>query len=58
MEKQAHDPKVVLDAVEHALTARHPKTRYVMGANARPQKWIAKLPDRVVDRLVAKMTGG
>ena len=46
----------VSKAVEHALTAQRPKTRYVVGRDARMQSVIRRvLPDRVRDRLVARM---
>jgi NAD(P)-dependent dehydrogenase (short-subunit alcohol dehydrogenase family) len=44
---------VVSDAIEHALTARRPKTRYAIGASAR---WVTilrrVLPDRGLDQLL------
>jgi NAD(P)-dependent dehydrogenase (short-subunit alcohol dehydrogenase family) len=56
-ERHAHSPKVVVKAVVHALTSPRPKTRYIMGANAWPQKIISMLPDRIQDRLVTKHFG-
>jgi NAD(P)-dependent dehydrogenase (short-subunit alcohol dehydrogenase family) len=42
-------------AVEHALTARAPKTRYLVGRDARLQALLAALvPDRVRDRLITR----
>lgn len=58
MEKGAKSPQAVLDAVVHALTASKPKTRYVMGGNARAQRWISRLPDRWQDALIAKTLRG
>lgn len=58
MEKRAHPPQEVLTCVVHALESPRPKTRYRMGANSTAQKIIASLPDRVQDKLVAKMMGG
>jgi NAD(P)-dependent dehydrogenase (short-subunit alcohol dehydrogenase family) len=47
-------PDRVAKAVEHALTASRPKTRYLVGVDARVQAAVRKLlPDRVIDRLVA-----
>jgi NAD(P)-dependent dehydrogenase (short-subunit alcohol dehydrogenase family) len=47
-------PDRVAKAVEHALTSSRPKTRYLVGVDARVQATVRKwLPDRVVDRLVA-----
>jgi NAD(P)-dependent dehydrogenase (short-subunit alcohol dehydrogenase family) len=43
-------PSKVADAVEHAVTARRPRTRYVVGRDARIQAVMARLlPDRAVD---------
>lgn len=53
----AKDPKVkpaeVAEAVYHALTAGRPRTRYLIGKDARRLSWIARLPDRLRDRLIA-----
>jgi NAD(P)-dependent dehydrogenase (short-subunit alcohol dehydrogenase family) len=51
-------PERVAAKIERALTARRPRTRYLVGADARGQA-IAKrvLPDRAVDWLVARATG-
>jgi NAD(P)-dependent dehydrogenase (short-subunit alcohol dehydrogenase family) len=47
-------PDRVAKAVEHALTASRPKTRYLVGVDARVQAVARKLlPDRLLDRLVA-----
>jgi NAD(P)-dependent dehydrogenase (short-subunit alcohol dehydrogenase family) len=44
----------VAQAVEHALTAKRPKTRYLVGNDARLQAVLAKwAPDRLKDRLIA-----
>jgi NAD(P)-dependent dehydrogenase (short-subunit alcohol dehydrogenase family) len=42
---------LVADAVEHALTAQRPRTRYVVGRDARIRATIERLPDRLRDRL-------
>jgi NAD(P)-dependent dehydrogenase (short-subunit alcohol dehydrogenase family) len=48
----------VADAVAHALTARRPKTRYLVGKDARVQRLLARwVPDRLRDRLVEGMLG-
>ncbi|HEX7125921.1 MAG TPA: SDR family oxidoreductase [Thermodesulfobacteriota bacterium] len=47
----------VADAVLHALTARRPRTRYVVGADARLRILVGLLPDRWRDRLVARAMG-
>ena len=40
--------------VEHALTAQRPKTRYVVGRDAKLRKALQLLPDRVRDRIIAR----
>ncbi|MEA2280077.1 MAG: hypothetical protein QOK21_684 [Solirubrobacteraceae bacterium] len=48
-------PTRVADAVEAALTASRPRTRYVVGREARVQATLGRLlPDRVMDGLVAR----
>lgn len=51
-------PERVAKKIEHVLSARRPRTRYLVGADARGQA-LAKgiLPDRLVDWLVARATG-
>lgn len=56
---RAAPPSKVARAVEHALTARRPRTRYVVGADARGQAALrALLPDRALDALVGRLTRG
>ena len=51
-------PDEVAKFVEHALTAKRPKTRYVVGRDAQIQRVLAKVvPDRVRDGLVARQLG-
>jgi NAD(P)-dependent dehydrogenase (short-subunit alcohol dehydrogenase family) len=51
-------PQIVADAVAHALTAARPKTRYVVGSDARfAARFIAWLPDRLRDRLILAQRG-
>jgi NAD(P)-dependent dehydrogenase (short-subunit alcohol dehydrogenase family) len=51
-------PDKVAGAVTQALTARRPRTRYLVGADARVMATLKKLlPDRLRDRLVARATG-
>jgi len=51
-------PEKVAKVVAHALTARRPRTRYLVGADARAMATLKKLlPDRLRDRLVARATG-
>jgi len=46
-------PGRVAEAVLHALTARRPRTRYVIGRDARVQARLARvLPDRALDALL------
>ncbi|MDR7421161.1 MAG: SDR family oxidoreductase [Armatimonadota bacterium] len=47
-------PDVVARAVEHALTAPRPKTRYLVGADARLGALVRRLPDRVRDWLLLR----
>jgi NAD(P)-dependent dehydrogenase (short-subunit alcohol dehydrogenase family) len=44
----------VAEAVVHALTARKPKTRYLVGMDARVAKWLSRLPDRLRDRIILR----
>ncbi|HRI86711.1 MAG TPA: short-chain dehydrogenase/reductase, partial [Candidatus Hydrogenedentes bacterium] len=45
----------VADAVAHALTAHKPKTRYLVGKDARIQMLLTWLPDRWRDSIILKM---
>jgi NAD(P)-dependent dehydrogenase (short-subunit alcohol dehydrogenase family) len=48
-------PEAVAEVVADALTARRPRTRYVIGGQAKAQAMLARLlPDRVIDALVAR----
>ncbi len=47
----------VADAVVHALTARRPRTRYLVGPDARVRALLRFLPDRWRDRLVVRAMG-
>jgi short-subunit dehydrogenase len=49
-------PERVANAVVHALTARHPRSRYVVGFDARLRLAIGTLvPDRARDRLLRRV---
>jgi NAD(P)-dependent dehydrogenase (short-subunit alcohol dehydrogenase family) len=49
------DPDSVARAVEHALTAEKPKTRYLVGRGVRLRAFLKKvLPDRLFDRLIIR----
>ncbi len=51
-------PGRVAKAVAHALTARRPKTRYLIGNDARVQLALASLlPDRARDPIVSRIMG-
>lgn len=51
-------PEKVANAVQHALTASRPRTRYLVGADARGQALLKRLaPDRLMDRIVARAMG-
>jgi NAD(P)-dependent dehydrogenase (short-subunit alcohol dehydrogenase family) len=51
-------PEAVAKVVEHALTARKPRTRYLVGRDAKMRAVLAKvLPDRVFDRMIARAMG-
>jgi NAD(P)-dependent dehydrogenase (short-subunit alcohol dehydrogenase family) len=52
------DPDVVARAVEHALTARRPKARYLVGRDAHLRAWIERLPTRLRDRVLARALTG
>ncbi|MBI3808408.1 MAG: SDR family oxidoreductase [Nitrospirae bacterium] len=51
--QRAIPPEAVVRAVHHALTADRPRTRYLVGTDAKLRAWMVKwLPDRVQDRLL------
>jgi len=53
------EPREVAEAIGHALTADRPRARYLVGRDAKLRAraaWV--LPDRVMDRLVARVFGG
>ena len=51
-------PERVAERIEHALTARSPRARYVIGRRARVQAVLARmLSDGAKDRLIARMLG-
>lgn len=55
--KRAIPPDRVARVVEHALTASRPRTRYVVGTDARARAMIRRMPDRMRDAVVARMIG-
>ena len=48
----------VAKAIEHALTAKKPRTRYRVGTDAKLMKFLSSvLPDRWLDAFIARMVG-
>lgn len=57
-EKTAIEADKVAQAVEHALTAKRPKARYLVGGDAKQQAFVTKwLPTRLRDWLVRRDLG-
>jgi len=57
IQKNTADPLTVARAVEHALTARRPKRRYLLDASSRAQKAFTRLaPAALTDAVLAKAT--
>jgi NAD(P)-dependent dehydrogenase (short-subunit alcohol dehydrogenase family) len=55
---QAGAPETVARAIEHALTARRPRTRYPVGMDALMQLTLRRvLPDRVFDAFLTRFMG-
>ena len=50
--KRAISPERVAAAIEHALIARRPKSRYVIGIDACAQIALNGLPSRLRDRMI------
>lgn len=58
MEKSAIPPEEVARCVTHALTAARPKTRYLVGTEAKVQNALATvLSDRMMDGFLARFLG-
>jgi len=58
-DRAASPPERVATVIEHALTASRPRTRYLVGTDARAQALLASLlPDRLRDRLIAFLMRG
>jgi len=55
---RAEPVDLVADAVEHALSAERPKTRYLVGRDAKLRAGLQILPDRVRDRVIARVLLG
>lgn len=57
MQKLAADPKKVVKAVEHALTSKRPKRRYLLDNLSRAQKaLVAVAPTSITDAILAAAT--
>ena len=54
-EKNGMDAEVVAGVILRALTARKPRTRYLVGVQARAQSVIARLPDGLQENLILKV---
>jgi NAD(P)-dependent dehydrogenase (short-subunit alcohol dehydrogenase family) len=52
--KHGISPDAVAAVVEHALTAEKPKTRYLVGREARIRALVQLVPDRIRDRLILR----
>jgi len=48
-------PDEVAKAVEHALTAERPRTRYLVGPDAKRRAFLQRLPDRLRDRILERV---
>lgn len=56
LSKRAIAPEAVSKAIFHALTARRPRTRYLVGADARAEALLARfLPDRARDAVLMRI---
>jgi len=56
--KRGIPPEKVARVIEHALVARRPRTRYLVGLDAKAQARLKYfIPTRVFDRIVARATG-
>ena len=51
-------PETVADAVEHALTSTKPRTRYLVGRDAKLRARVQRLPDRIRDRVIVRRVLG
>jgi NAD(P)-dependent dehydrogenase (short-subunit alcohol dehydrogenase family) len=53
--KRGEPADAVARAVEHALTAARPRTRYLIGRDARRRSRVERLPDRLRDRVYERV---
>jgi len=57
-DEKAIEPDAVAVAVEHALTSKRPKARYLVGTDAKIQALVALLPDRTREFVLGKASAG
>jgi len=58
LSKNGFPAELVAKAVAHALTAKKPKTRYVVGLDALMNIWLAKLlPTQLLDKVIIQYMG-
>jgi NAD(P)-dependent dehydrogenase (short-subunit alcohol dehydrogenase family) len=59
-QKTGIEPRAVAEVIGKALTAKRPRTRYLVGTDAKIRGPVAKfMPDRLMDRAIARqLTGG
>jgi NAD(P)-dependent dehydrogenase (short-subunit alcohol dehydrogenase family) len=57
LERMAIAPERVARLIEHALTARRPKARYVVGKDTRALMLVDKLPERLADAAKLRLGG-
>ncbi len=51
-QKKGMTPEEVTKATTHALTAKSPKIRYLVGQDAQLRTWINRLPDALKDKII------
>jgi NAD(P)-dependent dehydrogenase (short-subunit alcohol dehydrogenase family) len=57
-QRRAAPVSTVADAVEHAVTASKPRTRYLVGPDAKRRSRVQRLPDRLRDRVLTRFLFG
>jgi hypothetical protein len=58
-ERNGVEPEKAAKVIAHALTSQRPRTRYLVGVDARVQLALEKgLPTRATDRFLSKIMGG
>jgi len=58
IQETATPPERVADAAAHAMTARSPKPRYIVGRDAKLRMWLERLPTSWRDALIFKRISG